>query len=126
MPVEFPKSQVAALHELAARLHDSRKPGDDLARLARDLLLGLFDVCARAGLDRVLAELAQAFPPIDPADRSALADHEAVVKALVAQLGTIKLDGGGPRNAKPRQLADCVIAALGLTVVTEPDRSIAL
>ena len=126
MPVEFPKSQVAALHELAARLYDSRKAGDDLARLARDLLHGLFAVCARAGLDRVLVELAEAFPPLDIADRSALADHEAVAAALVAQLATIKVDGGGPRNAKPRQIADCVIAALGLTVVAEPDRSIAL
>ena len=126
MPVEFPKSQVVALQELAARLIDSRRPGGDLARLGRDLLHGFVDVCERAGLDRVLVELEQAFPPLDLSERSALADHETVSAALVAQLGTIKLDEGGPRNAKPRQLADCVVAALGLTVVTEPDRSITL
>jgi len=126
MSVEFPKPQVAALQELAGRLLDSRKAGGDLERLARDLLHGFFDVCARAGLDRVLVELAQAFPPLDSSERSALADHEGVAAALVAQLGTIKLDEGGPRSAKPRQLADCVVAALGLTVVAEPDRSITL
>jgi hypothetical protein len=126
MPVEFPNPQVAALQELAERLLDSRRAGGDLERLARDLLLGFFDVCARAGLDRVLVELEQAFPPLDSSERSALADHETVSAALVAQLGTIKLDDGGPRNAKPRQVAACVVAALGLTVVAEPDRSILL
>jgi hypothetical protein len=126
MPIEFPKPQVVALQELAARLLDSRRSGDDLERLARDLLLGVFDVCARAGLDRVLAELEQAFPPLDGAERSALADHEVVAAALVAQLKKIKLDEGGPRNAKPRQVAECVVAALGLAVVTEQDRAILL
>ncbi|HEX7841307.1 MAG TPA: hypothetical protein VF469_27705 [Kofleriaceae bacterium] len=126
MPVEFPKPQVVALQDLAARLLDSRKSGGDLERLARDLLHGFFDLCARAGLDRVLVELEQAFPPLDSSERTALANHEIVSAALVAQLGTIKLDGGGPRNAKPGQVTDCVVAALGLTVVTEPDRSILL
>jgi hypothetical protein len=83
------------------------------------------DVCAHAGLDRVLAELAQAFPPLDLGDRSALATHEAVQAAMLAQLETIDLDGGGPRGAKPRQLVDCVVAALGLTPVDVPDRTIA-
>ena len=46
--------------------------------------------------------------------------------ALVAQLEAIDLDGGGPRTAKPRQLADCVVAALGLTLSDEPDRTITL
>lgn len=126
MPVDFPGRRIAALQDHAARLHGSRKPGMSLASLARDLLLAFFDVCAHAGLDRVLAELAQAFPPLDPTDRSALASHDAVVAAVVAQLETIDLDGGGPRGTKPRQLADCVVAALGLTPVDEPDRTIAL
>jgi hypothetical protein len=126
MPVEFPKSQVVALQELAARLFDSRRAGGDLERLARDLLLGFFDVCARTGLDRVLVELAQAFPPLDVSDRAALADHPAVSAALVKQLAAIHIDDGGPRAAKPRQLADSLIAALELTVVVEPDRAIAL
>jgi hypothetical protein len=114
------------LQDHAARLHESRKAGTSLAWLARDLLLAFFDVCAHAGLDRVLAELAQAFPPLDVTDRAALATHETVLAAVVAQLEAIDLDGGGPRGAKPRQLAECVVAALGLTLVDEPDRTITL
>jgi hypothetical protein len=126
MPVDFPRRRIAALQDHAARLHESRKPGTSLASLARDLLLVFFDVCAHAGLDRVLAELAQTFPPLDVTDRSGLATHEAVLPAVIAQLETIDLDGGGPRGAKPRQIADCVVAALGLTPVDEPDRTITL
>jgi hypothetical protein len=125
MPVEFPRSQVVALQELAERLLDSRKAGGPFPRLARDLLLGFFDVCVRTGLDRVLVDLAQALPPLDPGDRAGLADHEPVSEALTARLGASKLDDGGPRNAKPRQVVDCLLAALELTVVAEPDRSIA-
>lgn len=113
------------MQELAFRLLDSRRSGAALDRLARDLLLGFFDVCVRAGLDRVLVELADELAPLDSAERTALADHEAVSAALVEQLGAIKLDDGGPRSAKPRQVADCVVAALALVVVTEPDLRIA-
>jgi len=113
------------LQELAVRLLDSRRSGGALDRLARDLLLGFFDVCARAGLDRVLASLAQELAPLDSAERTALADHEGVSAALIERLGAIKLDDGGPRSAKPRQVADCVVAALALVVVAEPDRTIA-
>jgi hypothetical protein len=126
MPVDFPGSRLAALQDHATRLYESRKPGASLAALARDLLLAFFDVCAHAGLDRVLAELAQAFPPLDVTDRAALATHDAVLPALIAQLETIDLDGGGPRGAKPRQLADCVVAALDLALVDDPDRTITL
>jgi len=126
MPVEFPAPRIAALQEHAARLYDGRKPGTSLAVLARDLLLAFFDVCTHAGLDRVMAELAEAFPPLDVADRNALATHEVVIPAVVAQLETIKLDAGGPRGARPRQLTDCVVAALGLTPVEQPDRTIVL
>lgn len=108
------------------RLYESRKSGTSLTQLARDLLLAVFDVCTYTGLDRVLAELAQAFPPLDVSDRQALATHEVVRPAVVAQLEAIDLDGGGPRGAKPRQLVDCVVAALGLALVDQPDRSIAL
>ena len=38
------------------------------------------------------------------------------VPAVTAELDKIDLDGGGPRNAKPRQLADCLVAGLGLGV----------
>jgi hypothetical protein len=126
MPVDFPGPRIAALQDHAARLHEGRKPGTSLASLARDLLLAFFDVCTHAGLDRVLDELAQAFPPLDVTDRSALATHEAVLPAVVAQLEAIDLDGGSPRGTKPRQLANCVVAALGLVLVDEPDRTITL
>jgi hypothetical protein len=126
MPIDFPGPRIAALQDYATRLYESRRPGPSLAALARDLLLAFFDVCAHAGLDRVLADLAQAFPPLDPGDRAALAAHEGLLAAMVAQLEAIDLDGGGPRGAKPRQLVDCVVAALGLTLVAEPDRAIAL
>jgi hypothetical protein len=126
MSVDFPGPRIAALQDHATRLHESRRSGTNLALLARDLLLAFFDVCTHAGLDRVLAELAQAFPPLDLGDRSALATHEAVLPAMLAQLETIDLDGGGPRGAKPRQLVDCVVAALGLTLVDAPDRAIML
>jgi hypothetical protein len=123
---EFPRHHLASLQELGTRLVDSRKVGSDLEALARDLLGGFFDCCLRSGLDRVLVELAQAFPPLDPADRFSLVDHPSLLPALVAQLGAIDLDGGGPRSAKPRQLADCVVAALGLTLSDEADRTITL
>jgi len=126
MTVEFPQRHVVALQELAARLLDSRKVRADLAVLARDLLLGFHDVCSYVGLDRVLGELERAFPPVDVSDRAALADHEALARTLVARLESIDLDGGGPRNAKPRQLAECVVAALQLTLVEEADRSVTL
>jgi hypothetical protein len=126
MSIDFPGSRIAALGDHATRLYESRRSGTGLASLARDLLLAFYDVCAHAGLDRVLADLAQAFPPLDVSDRSALASHEAVLAAMLAQLEAIDLDGGGPRGVKPRQLVDCVVAALGLVPVDEPDRAIAL
>src|SRR5688572_18579124 len=98
MSVDFPRRRIAALQDHAARMYESRKPGTSLASLARDLLLAFFDVCTHAGLDRVLAELAQVFPPLDVADRAALATHEAALAAVVAQLEAIDLDGGGPRG----------------------------
>ena len=126
MPVDFPRSRIAALQDHAVRLYDSRKSGTSLDSVARDLLLAFYDLCVHAGLDRVLAELAEAFPPLDVTDRTALATHEVVLPAVVAQLETIDLDGGSPRGAKPRQLTECVVAALGLTLVDDPDRAIAL
>lgn len=115
----FPQRQVGALQEVAARLFDSRKTGGALEQLARDLLHGFFDVCIYAGLDNVLDEL-------NVTERTSLEDDEVVLAALVARLTATELDGGGPRNAKPRQLAECVVVALGLTVVEDPDRSVSL
>src|SRR5258705_6366797 len=126
--LEFPRTHVVFVRELSSRLLHSRKPGSDNEPLARELLAGFFHICMRFGLDRVLVELAAAFPPhdLDIADGATLADHPSLRPALVAQLGPIDLDDGGPRNAKPRQLADCVVAALGLTLADEADRTITL
>lgn len=121
VPIEFPEPAFTALSVEAARLVDSRKPGTALRSLARDLLHALFDVCMRAGLDGVLAELAARFPGADPADRSGLADHEVACAALIEKIEQIDLDGRGPRNQKPRQLAECVAAALELAVVAPPE-----
>jgi hypothetical protein len=116
---ELPRQYTSALHDLGARLLDARKPKSPLDALARDLLVGFHDLCMRSGLDRVLDELAIA-------DVAELDDHATLVPALVARLDAIALDGGGPRGAKPRQVADALVAALGLAVVDETDRSIAL
>lgn len=100
--IEF--SQFAALEAFAIKLFDARKPNTPLDQLARDLLRAFDDVCRLAGLDNVLDALEGR-------------DDEA---ALVAQLQAIDLDGGGPRNAKPRQLAECVVKTLELVVVDPP------
>src|SRR3569623_1880514 len=117
--MNFPQRYVAALLDMSARLFDCRKTGGDLATLARDLLRGVFDVATGAGLDGLLSELGAT-------DRTELEDREDLTAALVSQLEAIHLDGGGPRNQKPRQLADSLLAALGQTVVEEPDRSLVL
>jgi hypothetical protein len=124
--LEFSQSHVGLIQELAARLLDSRKPKTDPATLARDLLAGFYEICIRWGFDGLLGELEQAFPTFDSSDGSTLAEHPSLSSALVAQLDAIDLDGGGPRNAKPRQVADAVVAALGLTLGDEVDRNIEL
>jgi hypothetical protein len=124
--LEFPSHHLGLLLELATHLLEHRKPKTELDSLSRELLSGFFDVCLRSGLDGLLVALAEANPPLDPEERSSLQDHADLGAKLVAQLQTINLDGGGPRAAKPKQVADCVVAALGLTVVDEPDRTITL
>jgi hypothetical protein len=115
------------LHDLASRLLDGRKLGSDDDAFARDLLVGFFDVCMRAGLDGVLVELAQAFPPLDITDRFGLSEHPRFRPALVEKLANkAEFDDRGPRNAKPRQLADCLVAILSLTLTDEPDRTVTL
>lgn len=120
--IELPRHHLRSLHELGARLLESRKPRTKSDSFARELLAGFFEVCLYAGLDRVLAALG----PLDLDDRTSLADDPARLAALAARLDAIDLDGGGPRNARPLQLADVLIEGLGLTLVDEPDRTIAL
>ncbi|MCW5801988.1 MAG: hypothetical protein KIT31_06335 [Deltaproteobacteria bacterium] len=125
--VDFPRPRLAALQEIAARLLDSRAPDDDTA-FARELLSGFHDVCMRYGLDGTLAALDQAYPPIDIDDRGALAESYQLRTNLVARLGNkAELDRGGPRAQIPVKAAECVVNALGLTLVEPPaDRGISL
>jgi hypothetical protein len=116
--IPFPKHRVVSLQDLATRVLDKRG-GSDKDPLARDLLEGFYEVCMQLGLDRVLVELEQAHPPLQLVDGRAIYDHFKT--DLVERLDNkAEFDPGGPRNAKPRQLADAVIAALGLTLVDEP------
>src|SRR6185312_10368267 len=112
---DFPRAYLPKLHELAARLLDSRKTDAPHEPFARALLVGFEDVCTHMGLDAVVAQL--------PED---VEDDPAVRAALVAQLEAADLDGGGPRNARPGKVADCIVAALGLTLVDAPDTTIAV
>jgi hypothetical protein len=118
--LEFPQARLSALQEVAVHLVDTRKIGRDPAGLSRDLLLGFYDVCERWGLDGVLDALGAA-------DRFTLADDPERRAALVRELEkTFDFADAGPRNAKPKQMVDSVVAALGLTPVEAPDRWIAL
>jgi hypothetical protein len=126
MPIDFPQTRVVTLQELAARIFEKRKPGSDHKSLGRDLMRGFFDVCTSAGLDRVLADLAAANPPLDVSERITLEEHEPLFNALVHQIEIANPDGGGPRNAKAPQLANCLVVALGLAPVEEPDTRITL
>jgi hypothetical protein len=119
MSIDVPQRRLNDLHELAAHLLERRKAGTDLEHLSRDLLRGFYDLCVTTGLDRVLGEL-------EATERTSLEERESLSAALVAQLGSIDLDGGGPRNAKPKQVAECVVAALGLNLVEEPDAGTSL
>jgi hypothetical protein len=42
-----------------------------------------------------------------------------LVPALAAQLDTCDLDGGGPRNTRPAQIANAMVSALGLTLTDD-------
>lgn len=106
----FPASQLPLLLDLGTRMIGSRKPKTELEPLARGLLEGFVEICMLIGHDVLL--------------RDDLVD--STVPALVAELKKVDIDGGGPRNAKPRQLADAVLASLGITLADEADRTITL
>jgi hypothetical protein len=112
---DFPRPHADTLRARAARLLDSRKPRTPSATFAREVLADFYDACMRAGLDRVLVEL-------QTSDRDALLDHPTLVPALADRLDAAELDGGSPRNAKPGQVVDCVVAALGLTLADDADQ----
>jgi len=125
--IAFPRRHLVSLQELASRVLDSRGAGGDSETLARDLLAGFFDVCMRAGLDGVLVELEQTFAPLDLTDGASLSEDPRLRPELAARLGNkADFDPRGSRTAQPRQLADCLIAVLSLTLSDPPDRTITL
>jgi hypothetical protein len=118
--IAFHKRHLVPLQQLASRVLDSRKHADSKT-IARDVLAGFFDACMASGLDLVLVELAQAHPELDTSDRHGLFEHPGVGPAFTAAIAALDLDGGGPRNAKPRQLVDSLVATLGLAVLDEDE-----
>jgi hypothetical protein len=112
----FTRADLAALQHVAARIIDTRDLESAPDRLARALLAGFSEVCLRAGLDGVLDEHGLTDDPEAserPELRAALADRLGTKEAF---------DPGGPRNAKPTQLAECVLVALGRDVAPDPAR----
>src|SRR5690348_5245641 len=101
----FPRRALPAITELAVRLLDSRKTGTPSDAFARELLVRMPELLQRHGLDGVLAALPAGFD-----------DDRTVEAALAARLDAADLDGGGPRNARPGKVIDCLVAALDLTL----------
>ncbi|MDB4955740.1 MAG: hypothetical protein JWO36_3309 [Myxococcales bacterium] len=76
----------------------------------------------RSGLDGVLAELEQAFAPLDISD---LPEDPNLRSTLAGMLDDkLKFDEGGPRNTRLQQLSDSLVATLSLTLFDEPDRTV--
>jgi hypothetical protein len=108
------------LQEVAARILETRAIEGDPEQLARELFGGFHELCLRLGLDGVLDELGLT----DDADGT---EHPQLRSALATRLGNkAEFDPRGPRNAKPKQIADAVVASLGLTVTDDADRTITL
>ncbi len=109
------------------RVLESRAVGCDGETLAKDMLGGFVEVCMRAGLDGVLLQLAEVVPGLDVTDSSTLADDARLRTGLALRLDNkAEFDAGGPRNAKPRQLAECLVGTLGLTLTDAVEPSITL
>jgi hypothetical protein len=108
------------LQELAARILETRAIEGDPEQLARELFTGFHELFLRLGLDGVLEELGLT----DDADGT---EHPELRSALATRLANkAEFDPRGPRNAKPKQIADAVVAALGLTVTDDPAPTITL
>ena len=108
------------MQELAARILETRAIEGDPEQLARELFVGFHELCLRLGLDGVLEDLGLT----DDVDGT---EHPQLRSALATRLGNkAEFDPRGPRNAKPKQLADAVVAALELTVTDDPPPTITL
>lgn len=115
--LEFPRPRVSALQELGARVLETYPVEGKHDDFARELLAMFHAACLHHGLDGIIEALDWNDEPTMYAKRAALS----------AKLGDkASYDPGGPRSAKPAQIAECLIAALGLNVIDEPDRTITL
>lgn len=122
----FPRRHLATLDELAARVLEQRGDAAKRDLLAYDLLDGFFEVCMRAGLDGVIAELERTLAFAIP-EGAALAEQPRLRAALAARLGDrAAFDPRGPRAAKLRQLAEGLLATLGLELADTPVRTFEL
>lgn len=116
----IPRAQTVPLQELAARILETRAIEADPEQLARELFVGVHELFLRLGLDGVLEDLGLADDPDGAA-------HPELRTALATRLANkAEFDPRGPRNAKPKQLADAVVAALGLTINEDPPPTITL
>jgi hypothetical protein len=116
----LPRAHLVPLQELALRILETRAVEGDPSVLAKELLAGFYDVCQRYGLDGTLDALGLT-------NEAALSDHPELREALAVRLGNkAEFDPRGPRNAKPKQLADCLVATLGLTLTDEEHPTITL
>ncbi|MBL9016918.1 MAG: hypothetical protein JNL83_22205 [Myxococcales bacterium] len=117
---QLPRDQLLPLQEVAARILETKNLESEPSALARELLVGFHDVCLRHGQDGLLAEL-------DLTDDADAAEHPDLRAALATRLSNkAEFDPRGPRNAKPAQLALCVVNALGVELVDPPARTITL
>jgi hypothetical protein len=106
------------LQAVAARILETRALDNDPSALSRELFLGFHEVCQRYGLDGLLADL-------DLSSDADAAEHPELRAAVAAKLANkADFDPRGPRNAKPAQLAQCLLGGLGVTVVDAPDRAV--
>lgn len=105
--------QIGRLQESAARILETRAVEGDPDQLGRELFLAFHELCLRTGFDGLLAEL-------DLAEDPDGVGHSELRAALATRLSNkAEFDPRGPRNAKPKQLADAFVATLGLTVTEE-------
>jgi hypothetical protein len=122
----FPRKHLAALHALATRALERRGDNAKPDLLAYDLLDGFYDVCTRVALDVVIDGLEHELGLSIP-DGSALAEESRLRTDLAGRLADRSAyDPRGPRAAKPRQLADCLLATLGLAVTDPATRPVEL
>lgn len=108
MTLQLSTAHHSALQAVAARIMETTNLETDPPRFARELLDAFTNLCMRAGQDGLLEELGLS-DDVEPTP-----ELQAAVAAKLSTKATF--DPRGPRNAKPRQAAECVTSALGLTV----------